>query len=103
MSSQGAAGGDQHLLAPLEPGVLQETKGPTRGRPQPQLPRPPGRRASARSPLLRPSPAHLLRLVYKVIGLVPVGQEVCGLLVIHPDVMVCKQAREKIVYFSSDI
>lgn len=48
-------------------------------------------------------PTHLLRFVYEVISFVPVGEEVRGLLVIHSDVMVCKQAREEVVYFSSDI
>lgn len=48
-------------------------------------------------------PTGLLRFVYELIGLIPVGKKVRGLLIIYSDVMVCKQAREKIVDFSSDI
>lgn len=48
-------------------------------------------------------PAHLLGLVDEVIRLVPVSQEVCGLLVVHPDVVIGEQARKEVVYFPGHI
>lgn len=48
-------------------------------------------------------PAHLLGLVYEMICLVPVSQEVSRLLIIHPDVVIGKQAREKVIYFPGHV
>lgn len=48
-------------------------------------------------------PAHLLGLVYEMIRLVPVSQEVSRLLIIHPDVVISKQAREKVIYFPGHV
>lgn len=48
-------------------------------------------------------PAHLLGLVYKVVRLIPVSQEVCCLLVIHSDIVICEQTREKIINFPGHI
>jgi len=38
-----------------------------------------------------------------MICLVPVSQEVSRLLVIHPDVVIGKQAREKVIYFPGHV
>lgn len=48
-------------------------------------------------------PAHLLGLVYKVVRLIPVSQEVCCLLVIHSDIVICEQTGEKIINFPGHI
>lgn len=62
----------------------------------------PLRLPEARAPRFRRA-QHLLGLVDEVVGLIPVCEEVCGLFVIHADVVISKQAREKVVNLSSDI
>lgn len=49
------------------------------------------------------SPAHSLGLVDEVVRLVPVSQQVCRLLVVHSDVVIRKQAGEKIINFPGHI
>lgn len=49
------------------------------------------------------SQPHLLGLVDEVIRLVPVSQEVRGLLVVHPDVVIGEQPRKEVVYFPGHI
>lgn len=46
---------------------------------------------------------HSLGSDNEVVGLVPVSQQVCGLLVVHPDVVVGERAREEVVYFPGHV
>lgn len=48
-------------------------------------------------------PAHLLGLIYEVVRLIPVGQEVCRLLIIHSDIVICEQTGEKIINFPGHV
>lgn len=48
-------------------------------------------------------PAHLLGLINEVVRLVPVSQEVRGLLVVHADVVIREQTREKVIDFPGDV
>lgn len=50
-----------------------------------------------------PGSQHSLGLVDEVISLVPVCQQVRGLLVVHPDVVVGEQAWEEVVDFPGDV
>jgi hypothetical protein len=80
-------------------GPVAKTKGPPAIKPSSFCP--PG--LSSQSPPPAGFPTHLLCFVYKMICFIPVGKKVCGLLVIDSDVMIRKQARKEVVYFSGDI
>lgn len=49
------------------------------------------------------SDGSLLRFHDEVIGLVPVGQQIRGLVIINADVVVGECAREEVVDFPSDV
>ena len=46
---------------------------------------------------------HSLGLEDKVVGMVPVGQQVCGLLIIHTYVVVAECPREEVVYLPGHV
>lgn len=54
-------------------------------------------------PLLAQRPPGSLGFGDELVGVVPVLQQVGGLLVVHPDVVVLKQAREEVVDLSGHI
>lgn len=47
--------------------------------------------------------ADLLGFGDEFVSVVPIRQQICSLLIVHPDVMVLEDAWEEVIYFSSDI
>lgn len=45
----------------------------------------------------------LLCLGDEFVGVIPVSQKICCFFIIHPNIVVLKQAREEVIYFSSHI